>query len=154
MGGIAPLWEKTATAWQNKRYILGLFGGKVLPARRHYSVFVEKGIADGKRQELTGVGLIRSVGGWEAVKALRKANALQKGDERILGDGDFVEAVLSEARETHERKYRLKANGIDVDSLAHRVAMISDIEYFTSMGFWKTARNCTSPQSFVLLGDE
>ena len=55
---------------------------------------MEKGIADGKRPELTGGGLIRSVGGWAAAKALRRANALQKGDERILGDGDFVDTVL------------------------------------------------------------
>ena len=124
MGGIAPLWEKTATAWQNKRYILGLFGGKVLPIRRHYRVFVEKGIADGKRQELTGVGLIRSVGGWEAVKALRKANALQKGDERILGDGDFVEKALSAANEALEKKYFLLSQGYNLDGIALRVAEV------------------------------
>ncbi len=113
---------KTVTAWQNKRYILGLFGDKVLPARRHYRVFVEKGIANGKRQELTGGGLIRSVGGWVAVKALRKANALQKGDERILGNGYFVASVLSESGDAYEGKCRLKANGID------RVAKVSGIE--------------------------
>ena len=72
--------------------------------------------------------MIRSVGGWAAVKALRKANALQKGDERILGDGDFVEAVLSQANEAYERKYRLKAKGIDVDKIAQRAAEIAGIE--------------------------
>ena len=40
---------------------------------------------------MIGGGLIRSVGGWSAVRALRKMGAYQKGDERILGDGDFVE---------------------------------------------------------------
>ena len=89
---------------------------------------MEKGIADGKRPELTGGGLIRSVGGWAAAKALRKANALQKGDERILGDGDFVEAVLSEADEAYERKSRLKAKGVNVDTLANRVAQIAGID--------------------------
>ncbi len=89
---------------------------------------MEKGIADGKRTEFTGGGLIRSVGGWAAAKALRRANALQKGDERILGDGDFVDAVLSEAKEAYERKYRLKAKGIDVDTVAQRAAKIVGIE--------------------------
>jgi hypothetical protein len=89
---------------------------------------VEKGVANGKRPELTGGGLIRSVGGWAAAKALRRANALQKGDERILGDGDFVAAVLSEANEAYETKYRLKAKGIDVDTVAQRAAQIVDIE--------------------------
>jgi putative transposase len=64
---------------------------------------VNQGIAAGKRPDLTGGGLIRSVGGWSAVKTLRKAGALQKGDERILGDGEFVEEVLSEAKEAFEK---------------------------------------------------
>jgi len=127
-GGHSALMGKTTVAWQNTRYILGLFGDKVSPARRRNRAFVEKGITDGKRPELTGGGLIRSVGGWAAAKALRKANALQKGDERILGDGDFVEAVLSGANEVYERKYRLKAKGIDVDTVAERAAQIVGIE--------------------------
>ena len=126
-GGHSVLMGKTTVTWQNKRYILRLFGDKVSSARRQYRAFVEKGIADGKRPELTGGGLIRSVGGWAAAKALRKANALQKGDERILGDGDFVEDVLSEANEAYERKYRLKAKGIDVDTVAQRAARIAGI---------------------------
>jgi hypothetical protein len=127
-GGHSALMGKTTVAFQNENYILGLFGDKVSPARRKYRAFVEKGIADGKRPELTGGGLIRSVGGWAAAKALRRANALQKGDERILGDGDFVDAVLSEAKEAYERKYRLKAKGIDIDAVANRAAQIIGVE--------------------------
>jgi len=127
-GGHSVLMGKSKVSWQDSRYLLGLFHEKVPSARRRYRAFVEKGIADGKRPELTGGGLIRSVGGWAAVKALRKSQSLQKGDERILGDGDFVEAVLSEASEAYERKYRLKARGIDVDTLARRAARIARIE--------------------------
>jgi REP element-mobilizing transposase RayT len=126
--GHSVIMGKTAAAWQNDRYILGLFGHKITLARRRYQVFVEKGIADGKRPELTGGGLIRSVGGWVAAKALRKANTMQKGDERILGDGDFVDAMLSEANEAYERKYGLKEKGIDVDALSQRAAQIAGIE--------------------------
>jgi putative transposase len=127
-GGHSALMGKAAAPWQNKRYILGLFDHKVSPARRRYRVFVEKGIVEGKRMELTGGGLIRSVGGWAAAKALRKVDALQKGDERILGDGDFVAAVLSEANEAYERRYRLKAEGVDIDTVAQRAAQIAGIE--------------------------
>ena len=126
--GHSTLIGKTKAIFQNQSYILRLFGDKVSPARRAYRAFVKKGINEGKRPELTGGGLIRSVGGWAAAKALRRANALQKGDERILGDGDFVDAVLSEANEAYERRYRLKAQGIDVDSVAKRVAHIIGIE--------------------------
>ena len=34
-----------------------------------------------------------------------------EGDERILGDGDFVMEVLGNANEGFERKYRLKHLG-------------------------------------------
>jgi len=56
--------------------------------------FVEKGISMGRRKDLTGGGLI---GGWAAVKSMRKAKLFVKSDERIVGDGNFVEQVLSVA---------------------------------------------------------
>jgi len=90
--------------WQDTTYVLRLFGERVSVARRCYREFVQKGIAAGRRRELAGGGLIRSLGGWSAAKALRKAGALQKGDERILGDGEFVEKVLAQAQEAFERK--------------------------------------------------
>ena len=47
----------------------------------------------GRCPELTGGGLIRSAGGWAAFKSLGKSKAHLKGDERILGDSDFVELL-------------------------------------------------------------
>lgn len=111
--GHSVLMGEVTAEWQNTKYVLGLFGGKMSVARRRYREFVQKGIAVGKRRDLTGGGLIRSVGGWSAVKSLRKAGALQKGDERIVGDGEFVEKTLSQVNEAFERKYRLKVKGID-----------------------------------------
>ena len=58
----------------------------------------------GRREDLTGGGLIRSTGGWAAGKELRKAKVHVKSDERILGDGDFVDEVLSKAEESFERR--------------------------------------------------
>ena len=54
-----------------------------------YHAFVQKGISLGRRKELTGGGLIRSMGGWTVVKSMRKAKMFEKSDERILGDGNF-----------------------------------------------------------------
>ncbi len=68
----------------------------------------------GIRPDLVGSGLLHSHGGWASVKALRKAGAYQKGDERILGESTFVEQVLSEANEQFERKYRLAAEGFNL----------------------------------------
>ena len=63
--------------------------------------YVEKGIVFGKRDDLIGGGLIRSHGGWANVKAMRRANIYEKTDERILGDGDFVQKVLEKAEEMY-----------------------------------------------------
>jgi REP element-mobilizing transposase RayT len=126
--GHSVLMGNGAADWQDTLYILSLFGGKRSMARRRYREFVQKGIAAGRRRELTGGGLIRSAGGWSAAKSLRKAGALQKGDERILGDGEFVQKVLAQAKEAFERKYRLKARGIRVETIAERVAEVVGIE--------------------------
>ena len=72
-------------------------------------MFVEKGIASGKRPDLTGGDLVRSHGGWANVKTMRKAKIYQPADERILGDGEFVKDVLETAEEILKRKYALRA---------------------------------------------
>ena len=85
-------------------------------------MFVEKGIPEGKRRDLFGGGLLRSIGGWTVLKGFRKAGIRVKGDERILSDGDFVENVLKSAQEELEQKYDLKAKGYDFDRVMERVA--------------------------------
>jgi putative transposase len=114
--------------WQDAAYVTALFGEQLSTARRRYKAFVQKGIAQGKRDDLVGGGLVRSAGGWAAVKALRKAKEYQKGDERILGDGEFVRSVIKQAKENFERKYCLKAEGVDLDFIANRAAKVIGIE--------------------------
>ena len=114
--------------WQDAEYILKFFGDKRAIARRRYNKFVQKGIEQGKRPDLIGGGLLRSQGGWKAVKALRRSGEYQKGDERILGEGDFVNEVLMQAEEQLEQKYRMQAERYDLDRLIERVAEIMDME--------------------------
>ena len=82
----------------------------------------------GKRPDLTGGGLIRSVGGWLNLLEMRKAKVFVKGDERILGDGDFVEQTLQRAGEAFEKKSSLMAQGWDVDRVAGHVAGLLDMD--------------------------
>ena len=52
----------------------------------------------GRRPELVGGGLTRSLGGWKAVKNARfSGQDRMKSDHRILGDSAFVMEVLAEA---------------------------------------------------------
>lgn len=83
--------------WQDVDGVLSHFGKVVSAARKKYSTFVEDGMSQGKRPELTGGGLVRSAGGWKELGALRKTNIHLHNDERILGDSDFVKAVLKGA---------------------------------------------------------
>ena len=80
--GHSRLLGKGESNWQDTDYILRLFAKTVSTARRRYLKFVGEGVAQGRRPDLMGGGLIRSVGGWSAVKAMRKMGAYQKGDER------------------------------------------------------------------------
>ena len=102
-------------------FLLKLFSGKVPEARRLYREFVNKGVAAGRRSDLTGGGLVRSAGGWSALRAMRNGESRMKGDERILGQGDFVETVLKAAQENLDRKSMIRSLGYDFDWLVDRV---------------------------------
>jgi REP element-mobilizing transposase RayT len=122
--GHSALMGKTKYSWQNTAYVYGIFSKEKRAARKIYRAFVEKGITEGRRPDLTGGGLLRSSGGWFALKASRKAGIRLKGDERILGDSDFVENVLKTAGESLEKKYKYKVGGYDFEHAAKRVAEV------------------------------
>jgi hypothetical protein len=126
--GHRALMGKGDRPWQDTAHILNQFGRTVKAARQKYRSFVASGISDGRRPDLIGGGLIRSMGGWEAVKASRLANVFMKGDERILGDGDFVAQVLDAAQETYQRKQVLHSRGIDTAAVARYVAGLLNID--------------------------
>ena len=112
------------TAWQQVGYVLGFFGKGEAEARKRYQRFVTKGVEQGQRSELTGGGLLRSVGGWAELAALRRGSDWVKSDERILGDSDFINMVLRQADEHMENSYRLKSEGFEFDDVAERVAQV------------------------------
>jgi chromosomal replication initiation ATPase DnaA len=51
-----------------------------------------------------------------------------KGDERILGDSDFVESILKPEEEQLERRYGFKARGYDSEKVQSRVAEVCEVE--------------------------
>ena len=126
--GHSALMGKIKRDFQDTDYVLRMFGNKVSAARKAYEAYVEKGIAQKRRPDLVGGGLIRSAGGWSAVKTLRKLQDHMKSDERILGDGDFVNAVLNQAKEGFEEHYRLQAQGYDLEKVTNRVSSVLGIE--------------------------
>jgi putative transposase len=119
---------KVKNPWQDTEGVLGLFGERLGAARRAYRIFMEAGITEGKRPDLTGGGLVRSAGGWEGVKALREEQIYQQNDERILGDGDFVGRVLASAQEAMEKRYSLRSQGVDLEKVASRVSKVLGVK--------------------------
>jgi len=95
--GHSVLLGKMKYDWQDSEYLLNFFGSSLGPARRAYEAYVARGIAKGRRPDLAGGGLLRSVGGWYELKKFRDSVIRIKGDERILGSSNFVEAVLEKA---------------------------------------------------------
>ena len=81
--------------WQRTAAVLRRFAENG-DARRAYRRFVSLGVAVGGRPDLSGGGLIRSAGGWAAVRELRRAREAFTHDDRVLGGSKFVEALLRE----------------------------------------------------------
>ncbi len=102
--------------WQDLEYVLKWFGSRQGPARKAYLEFVRQGADQGRRPELVGGGLIRSLGGWSVVKSLRKSGIFEKGDERILGCGDFVENVYNQAE--GKIKHQLRPQDLEKETTA------------------------------------
>jgi hypothetical protein len=60
--------------------------------------------------------LIRSAGGWRAVKEAYREGIRLASDERLLGSSEFVERTLKEAGEAYDWRIRLHSAGIDAYS--------------------------------------
>jgi len=91
--------------WQDKKYVLKWFGKKAGEAKRAYRYFVKDGIKEGHRSDLIGGGLIRSQGGWKAVKEMRRQGVREKSDERILGGGEFVDQIIHQSDEARRKQF-------------------------------------------------
>jgi len=98
--------------------LLLIFGSKKGGARRRYRQFVKEGVDQGSRPELQGGGLVRSAGGNKAGLLGRKKEEREKGDERILGSGDFVETILGNSSDTEPRR----ETRISLELLGRKVA--------------------------------
>lgn len=126
--GHSSLLDRTTRKWQDTDHVLSYFGKRKTKARKGYESFVEEGLSQGRRKEFTGGGLIRSLGGWaEAREALNERQHIMS-DERILGDSDFVDSIISQSEEQYERRHELKRQGFDLHRIAERVAEVLEME--------------------------
>ena len=120
--GHSALMGRRSCPWQDTECILALFGRTQGKARNAYEAFVQDGVKQGPRPDLVGGGLIRSAGGWSGLRNLKSMGQRVMGDERILGDGDFVEKVIKQADAAYDKRTYAKVKGIDLTVLANVVA--------------------------------
>ena len=118
--GHSALLGKVEREWQDTEYVLACFGQN-RNRRRKYEQYVRRGAASGRRPELVGGGLIRSLGGWSEVLALRSRGEKQRSDQRILGDGAFVQDIISGLDGLIKKNLRLSGQRIDINTLAQQV---------------------------------
>jgi putative transposase len=90
--------------WQERDYVFQQFHEKEGKAIRAYRKFMEDGKDQGRRPELVGGGLIRSLGGWSQVLPLSGPHERIEHDDRILGSEDFVAEIIRDA-EKNVRRY-------------------------------------------------
>jgi REP element-mobilizing transposase RayT len=107
--------------WQDTEEILRYFG-KGKRSIKRYAAYVEEGISRGKREDLVGGGLLRSVGGWSQVVSMRRWGQGTASDERILGNGEFVERVIEETEKQERETLRLRRRIPELSALLKEVA--------------------------------
>ena len=125
--GHSVLMGRCRNDWQDTSYVLKRFGARLRQGRENYREYIRKGDRRGRRPQLVGGGLVRSVGGWEQLRMLRNAGERTRADERILGDGDFVERALMAGNERLKRRSALHSEGYDFERVLARVAAAFDI---------------------------
>jgi len=112
--------------WQEKEYVLNQFGKGEKRSVKAYRKFIEEGKELGKRPELVGGGLVRSLGGWSKVLSLRSRGEETEYDSRILGGGNFVQAVMREAEEAVARQVR-KRGTKTIEETIRRICRESEV---------------------------
>ncbi|MBK8575920.1 MAG: transposase [Elusimicrobia bacterium] len=103
--------------WQVVDEVLLCFGSNHRESQKRYEAFVREGLHQGKREDLIGGGLLRSLG-----RKPGQWGGLQRDDkiaydDRILGSGHFVESVLKEAE-----KESLEKTTLSIHEIAEMVA--------------------------------
>ena len=119
---------KVRYPWQDRQYVLSWFGPRENNALAAYRRFVQEGVAQGRRPELVGGGLIRTLGGWAEVKAVRSRGERVLADPRILGAGPFVEQLLIRDEGRLRRTYAGAERGKEIEELIRRTCTSAGVD--------------------------
>jgi REP element-mobilizing transposase RayT len=146
--GHAGMLGRLKQSWHDTHAVLELFGNSYRAARKQYLEFMKAGVESTDPRNLSGGGLVRSIGSWEALSQLRKEHVHCIGDERILGDSSFVVSALKEDRLGLDQATLRSREGWTLDKLIHRTCGLCEI---AEQGILNKARsnNCSRAKALV-----
>jgi len=136
---VNPVQEKTSLAEKTVEDILIHFGDTIKVARKRYRQFIKNGVDQGTRPELQGGGLVRSAGGNKGSLPGRKKEEREKGDERILGSGEFVGNILADSEKIEGYKFLKK---VSLSELVEKVSTYLDADKDEVLSGNRRQKNC------------
>jgi putative transposase len=126
--GHSAIMGQQKRGWQDVGTVLAYFGRRKRRAIAAYEDYVREGMEKGRRPELVGGGLIRSLGGWSEVLSLRRKGEKTASDERILGSGEFIERLLSQAEEKAKQTLGWRGRVPDLQTLLSKISKKEGVE--------------------------
>ncbi|OGS21573.1 MAG: hypothetical protein A3J83_07250, partial [Elusimicrobia bacterium RIFOXYA2_FULL_40_6] len=119
--GYSALMRKREQKWQEVGEVLRRFGSRISEARLKFSQFVGEGVKMGKQHKFSGGGLLRSIGGMAGIIENRKSGIMEQHDDRILGSGEFVGAIINSIEQKDKLSAKMKKE-YDLEKLIENTA--------------------------------
>ncbi|RPI99521.1 MAG: hypothetical protein EHM36_15870, partial [Deltaproteobacteria bacterium] len=102
--GHSVIMKQRKAGFLAKEDVLRWFGGETSGAPGRYESFIADRVNKFRPGDLSGGGLVRSLGGLSNKGDFRGTGEREAFDERVLGRGDFVLSVLRQADERPQPK--------------------------------------------------
>lgn len=144
----------TTHPWQDTGDVLRLFSSSPFTARKEYEIFVAGGLLRKKKIDLSGGGLIRSMGGVRNAMQSAHSGEREAFDSRILGSGTFVQDILKAVETSETVQDVLQKKGVTLDQVAERVAVEFGLSKDLLFQRDRTARVSKAKALFIHIGVE
>lgn len=149
--GHAAVWGTARSPWQDTATVLRRFAGDPRRARMRYRRFMADGVGMGRRPELMGGGLVRSAGGWAAVRELRRGREGYAADARILGGTEFIETLRREQEQAEARRARARQRNLELPALIQKIARLAHVTAGALMGGGRRRDICRARDGLAYL---
>lgn len=107
--------------------MLSLFGARKAKAQENYREYAKQGAKEVEGLELSWGGPIRSAGALSEFRRPGKNKKPLQGDERTLGDSEFVARVRLSAEERSARNRKTRSTHHRLDQLGKKVASLMNV---------------------------